>query len=123
MSPNETPVPEWMKKKQEENDLAESREQARLHRIAAGQLFVEMNAPKFWMNLLEKLKIAVDALPILKMAGSYTAIGHDSVRINVSSPGLFANFTYTDLFRDDNGIRCSTVDAGVYHLLFCVIGD
>lgn len=120
---DETLVPEWMKQRQIESELAEAKEDARLHRVVAAGLLIEREGPKFWQQLMKELKIAVDALPVLKMQGSYTLIGQDGARIDVSSPGIFANFTYTNMFRDDVGIRCSTLDAGAYRLLFRVVSN
>lgn len=123
MSDNENPIPEWMKKKQLENAQVEAQEQLRLQRESADMRLVEIEAPKFWQELLENMKIAVDALPALKLRGSYSLLGLESVRIEMSSPGNFANMTYTDLFRDAGRIRASTLDAGAYSLLFCAVSD
>jgi hypothetical protein len=43
--------------------------------------------------------------------------------VQVSKPGIFANFTYTDLLLNPNGIQCRTLDAGFYELEFKVISD
>ncbi len=101
----------------------EAQEQTKLERRLAGMRLVEVEAPKFWQELLEKMKIAVDALPALKLHGSYSLMGLESVRIEMSSPGNFPNMTYTDLFRAADRIRASTLDAGAYSLMFHVVSD
>src|SRR5215469_5073353 len=119
---DESMVPEWMRREKAENELAEAREEARNQRVLAAALLLEKLRPTFWTDVLRHLKIAVDALPVLGMAGSFSPVQVlQTVRIQVSKPGIFANFTYTDLFLDQDRIRCNTLDAGSYGLEFCVL--
>jgi hypothetical protein len=112
-----------MQKEKAVNELAEARRQAAEQRALAAALFVEEEGPKFWKTLKEKLQIAVDALPVLSLNGSFSSIGPVSVRINMNQPGIFANITYTDIFIDQNGFRCTTLDDGFYNLAFCIVSE
>lgn len=123
MTASEKLVPEWMQKKQRDAELAEAREEARLQRQLAAERLIEIEGPCFWKALLGHLKIAVDALPVLKLAGSLSPVGLESVRISMNRPGIFPNMTYVDLFRDAVQIRCSVLNGGVHNLRFCAISD
>jgi hypothetical protein len=116
-------IPEWMQAKRQQDDLAIAREGERIQARLAASLLIERERTTFWKNLIQNLKIAVDALPILKMAGSVSPVGLDAIRIQVSKPGIFANFTHTDLFLDAAGVRCHMMEGGYYEFQFSVISE
>jgi hypothetical protein len=126
MTAGEKLIPDWLKRKQEIVELEEAQREAGAQgRLAAG-LLIERQRPKFWQQLVEKLKIAIDALPevpALKLAGSLSPFGSTQVRLDMRRTGLWANTTYTDLFCDEWRIRCTTLGDGAYNLEFCTIGN
>ena len=120
MAVEENLIPEWIKKKQVEFALEEAQVEARLQRQLAAKLFVQSESPRFWERLVDKLKIAVDALPVLKIEGSLNKDSDRHVRIFMRMPGIFPNETYTNLFLDDQRIRATTLDDGSYTLDFII---
>jgi|SRR5208282_4932346 len=122
---NDSVRPEWMKKKQAEQESAARAEDLRQQRIVAAALLIDRDGQKFWKELKEKLAIAVEFLPDLKLAGLISPTGDDALRILINKPGVFANQTYTDLFynREAKEIRCGILNGGMYSLGFCVVTD
>jgi hypothetical protein len=117
-------MPEWMKSIQAEVELEEARGQAIAQRNRAAVLLIQAERPKFWQHLIEKLKIATDALPNLKLAGRFSpGIESRGIRISMSHPGLFVSQTHTDLFLDSDCIRCTGLDIGFYNLRFCAVSN
>lgn len=116
-------IPEWMRQKRAQNDLAEAREEARNQKHIAATLLIQKERTIFWKNLLQNLDASVQALSVLKMTGVISPVGLDTMRIQVSRPGIFANFTHTDLFLDAGGVRCHMLEGGYYELGFAVVSD
>jgi hypothetical protein len=121
---NDSLMPEWMKKKKAEQESASAKEETRQQRTVTASLLIERDGPNFWKELQEKLEIGVQFLPQLGFTGSTTTFG-GGVRVSVSSPGVFANQTYTDLFwtHELGGIRCSGLNIGAYTLQFRITPD
>jgi hypothetical protein len=117
--------PEWMRKKQAEQEAAAKTEDLRQQRIVAAALLIDRDGQKFWEELKKKLAVAVEFLPDLKLTGSISPTGNDAIRILVNKPGMFANQTYTDLFynREAKEIRCGILNGGMYSLRFCLVTD
>jgi len=122
---NDWVKPEWMRKKQAEQEAAAKAEDLRQQRIVDSALLIDRDGLKFWKELKEKLAIAVEFLPDLKLAGSISPTGVDAIRILVNKPGVSLNQTYSDLFynREAKEIRCGMQNRGMYSLGFCVVTD
>lgn len=119
---NDSMMPDWMKKKKEQEDLASAKEEARRQRDLAVSNLIELKSPEFWKRLKEQLAIAVEFLPGLNLSGQITdAVG--SVRVSMSKAGVFANQTYTDLALHPGHIHCTTLNGGVYDLNFAGYSD
>jgi hypothetical protein len=119
---NDSLMPEWMKKKQQQNELLEAKREAERQREMAAHNLIQLKAPGFLKELEEKLAIAVEFLPKLQMEGLLTSfIG--GLRVSVSKPGIFANQTYTDLHINTRDIRCTMLNGGAYTLPFAVVSD
>ncbi|MGC2475807.1 MAG: hypothetical protein WA485_15810 [Candidatus Sulfotelmatobacter sp.] len=120
---NDSVKPEWMRKKQAEQEAVARTEDLRQQRIVAAELLIGRDGQKFWKELKEKLAIAVEFLPDLKLSGSISPTGDDAIRILVNKPGVCANQTYTDLFynREAKEVRCGILNGGMYSLGFCVV--
>ncbi len=114
-----------MRKKRAEREAAARAEDLRQQRIGAAALLIDRDGQKFWKELKEKLAIAVEFLPDLKLAGLISPTGDDALRILVNKPGVSANQTYTDLFydREAKEIRCGILNGGMYSLRFCVVTE
>jgi len=122
---NDLVKPEWMKKRQAEQEATTTEQELRRQRADAAALLIDRDGEKFWKDLKEKLAIAVEFLPDLKLEGLISPQGKDALRIAVSKPGVFLNQTYTDIFynRDAKQLRCGLLNKGIYNLMFCVTGD
>ena len=120
---NDSVKPEWMRKKQAEQEAAVRAEDLRQQRVVAAALLINRDGQKFWKELKEKLAIAVEFLPDLRLAGSISPTSDDAIRILANKPGVLASQTYTDLSynREAKEIRCGTLNRGIYSLRFCVI--
>src|SRR4029077_8907977 len=121
--------PDWMKKKQEEQEAAARELEVRRQPSADAVSVIEKDGPRFWKELKEKLVIAVSFLPNLNLTGSITTVGDvssaDAIRVTINKPGTSLNQTYTDLYFniDAKQIRCGTLNGGVYTLLLGVTPD
>ncbi len=115
-------IPEWMQKKQVQYAIEEAESEAKLQRRVAAKLFIQAEAPKFWEQLLDKLQLAVSALPHLKVDGSLSKT-ENHVRISMRMPDLFLNETFTDLLLDEERIRATTLGDGTYNLDFIVLRE
>jgi len=122
---NDSVKPEWMRKKQAEQEATARAEDLRQQRIIAAALLIDRDGQKFWKELKEKLAIAVEFLPDLKLSGSISPVGDNAIRILVNKPGPFANQAYTDLFYNSEAkeIRCGILNGGMYSLGLCVVTD
>ncbi len=119
---NDVLVPEWMKKKREQDELAEAKAEARKQKMLAASTLIKAKMPEFCYAVKEKLAIAVECLSVLKLTGQITEFG-GGYRVSVQHPGVFPNQTYTDVVFMDDSIRCTLLNGGVYKLLFCVVSD
>jgi len=123
MAENEKLMPDWMREMQVDIELAEEKQRATAQRDHAASLLIQLERPRHWQHLREKLKIAADALPSLKLRGQFLIRGDDGMRISMNRSGLFASKTWTDLYLDQRCIRCTTLDAGSYNLQFRAISE
>ena len=120
---NDSMMPEWMKKKQEKNELEQARAEAKKQRELAAANLLELKRPSFWQQFREQSAIAVEFLPKLDMAGQITEHSGNGLRVSVNRPGVFANQTFTDLFFKPNAITATGLNLGAYMLMFCVASD
>ena len=119
---NDSMMPEWMKKKQEQTELAEANREAAQQREIAANALIQLKAPDFWKHLKQQLAIAVEFLPNLKLAGQITdTLG--SVRVSMSRPGVYPSQTYTDLSLQPRSIHCTALNGGSYDLNFSIYSD
>lgn len=84
---------------------------------------IQSQGTSFWNRLLEKLEQTVNALHEVDFTGSVSPFGEEIVRVSVNNKSLPAIHSWTDLIRDDNRIRCSVLNGGIYYLDFVVISD
>jgi hypothetical protein len=120
---NDSMMPDWMKKKQEKNELEEAKAEVRQQHAMAAANLLEIKRPSFWLQLREQLAIAVHSLRKFNMAGQISEHSGDSMRIAVSRPGILVNQTYTDLFFKPSGITATGLNLGAYTLTFCVLSE
>jgi hypothetical protein len=120
---NDSMMPEWMKKKVEQETREKHREGASRQRDVVAANLLQLKAPEYWQRLKEKLAIAVEFLPKLNMQGQITSSGDKGFRISVSRPGVFANQTFTDVFLAPRAVTCTGLNLGAYTLMFCVVSD
>lgn len=114
-------IPDFLKQRRTASDLADEEKRAieDQNRIAA--LLIASGAPRFWRSLLEKLKIATDALPHVNLRGQFKpSLDERGVRISVNGTAPFVSQTYTDLYLDSRCIRCTELNIGFYNLEFRV---
>jgi len=119
---NDLMMPEWMKKKQEQTELAEANREAAKQREIAAHTLIQLKAPDFWRRLKEQLAIAVEFLPKLNLEGQITDM-FGSLRVSMRCPGVFPNQTYTDLSLQPRSIHCTTLNGGSYDLIFSTYSD
>jgi hypothetical protein len=121
---DESLVPEWMKKRRQEDELAELKKEAARYREVDASLLIRQEGPKFWSQLQQSLAIAVDSLPVLKLAGSITQYS-EGIRIDVIYYHLVPIQTYTDIIYDPGRavIRCTTMSGGICQLCLCVTSN
>lgn len=120
---NDSMMPEWMKKKVEQDAREKHKEEAGRHRVPAASNFLQLKIPEYWQRVKEKLAIAVEFLPKLNMQSQITPSGDKGFRISVSRPGVFTNQTFTDVFLAPRAITCTGLNLGAYTLMFCVVSD
>jgi hypothetical protein len=118
---DEALVPEWMKKRRQEDELAETKKEAARQQAIDASLLLKQEGPKFWSQLQQSLAIAVDSLPVLKLAGSITQYS-EGIRIDVIYYHLVPIQTYTDIIYDPGRavIRCTTMSGGICQLCLCM---
>jgi hypothetical protein len=119
---NDTLMPEWMKKKQEQVELENAKQEAIRQRDLAVASLIQLKSPDFWKRLKEQLGIAVEFLPKLGLQGQITDT-FESVRVSMSRPGAYPNQTYTDLSLQPRSIHCTTLNGGAYELNFSTHSD
>jgi hypothetical protein len=121
---DEARIPAWIKKLQQERELAETRKNAERKQEVEDSLLIRQEGPKFWSRLQESLSIAVDSLPVLKLAGSISHFS-EGIRIEVIYYHLVPVRTYTDISYDPTSavVRCSTMNGGICQLYLCVADD
>jgi hypothetical protein len=118
---DETLVPEWIKKLQQEHELAEAeKNNARKREIESSKL-LRQEGPEFWAQLQQRLSVAVDSLPVLKLSGSISHF-REGIRVDVVYQHLIPIQTYTDISYDPGNVavRCSTMNGGICQLYLCV---
>lgn len=121
---DEALVPEWMKKKRQEDELAEAKKEAARQLEVQASHILRQEGPRFWSQLQKNLAIAVDSLPFLKLTGSISSFS-EGIRIEVVYYHLVPVQTYTDISYDSNraAIRCSTMSGGICQLYLRVVSD
>ena len=113
-----------MKKKRQENELAEAKKEAARQQAVEVSLLLRQEGPKFWSRLQKSLAITVDALPVLKLQGSISQFS-EGIRIEVVHYHLIPIQTYTDVSYDPGHavIRCVTMSGGICQLYICAVSD
>jgi len=121
---NEALVPEWMKKKRQEDELAEARKEAARQLEVNASPLLQQEGPGFWSQLQQRLAAVVDSLPILKLSGSISQF-NEGIRIDVVYYHLIPVQAYTDIYYDPDTavIRCSTMSGGICQLYLCVASN
>jgi hypothetical protein len=121
---DEALVPEWMRKRRQEDELAEAKKEAARQQAVEASLLLKQEGPKFWSQLQRSLAIAVDSLPVLRLTGSITQYS-EGIRIEVIYYHLVPIQTYTDIIYDPGKalIRCSTMSGGICQLCLCVASN
>ena len=121
---DETRVPAWMKKLQQEHALIDARRDAARKQEVANSLLLRQEGPNFWNQLQQSLATAVDSLPVLKMSGSISHF-REGIRIEVVYQHLIPVQTYTDISYDPDSavVRCTTMNGGICQLYLCVTED
>jgi hypothetical protein len=121
---DEALVPEWMKKKRQEDELVETKKEAARLQAVEASLILKQEGPKFWSQLQQSLAIAVDSLPVLKLTGSITQYS-EGIRVEVIYYHLVPIQTYTDIIYDHGRaiIRCTTMQGGICQLCLCVASN
>jgi hypothetical protein len=121
---DETRIPAWIKKLQQEHALADARRDAARKQAVEDSLLLQQEGPKFWNQLQQSLDIAVDSLPVLKLSGSISHFS-EGIRIEVVYYHLVPVRTYTDISYDPTSavVRCSTMNGGICQLYLCVADD
>jgi hypothetical protein len=121
---DETLVPEWIKKRRQEDELAEVKKEAARYREVETSLLLKQEGPKFWNQLQQSLAIAVDSLPLLKLMGSITQYS-EGIRVEVIYYHLIPIQTYTDIIYDPGRalIRCTTMSGGICQLCLCMASN
>jgi len=117
-------VPEWMKKMQQEEELAEAKKEAARQLEVQASHILQQEGPEFWSQLQRSLAIAVDSLPVLKLTGSISQFS-EGIRIDVVYYHLIPVQTYTDICYDTGTavIRCTTMSGGICQLYLCVASN
>lgn len=97
-------VPEWMRKKQEERERSEAERMRTENERFTAAFTVSRKAPQFWQSLKEKLHISVHSLDVLKLTGSFssTTATPNHVHIEVLRPGNFPNISNADIHFDSD---------------------
>jgi len=72
---NDSVKPEWMKKKQSEQEATAAETEIRRQRAENAALLIDKEGQKFWKEIKEKLAIAVEFLPDLKLKGVISPTG------------------------------------------------
>jgi hypothetical protein len=121
---DEALVPEWMKKRRQEDELADAKREADRKRAVEDSLVLKQEGPKFWNQLQQSLAIVVDSLPILRLTGSISQF-NEGIRIEVVHHHLVPIQTYTDIAYDpdSSAIRCWTMNGGTFQLYLCVTSN
>ena len=121
---DEALVPEWMKKRRQEDELAETKKEAARQQAVEASLLLKQEGPQFWHQLQQSLAIAVDSLPVLKLMGSITQYS-EGIRIEVIYYHLVPIQTYTDIIYDSarEVIRCTTMSGGICQLCLCLASN
>ena len=119
---NDSMMPEWMKKKQEQIESTEAQREAARQRDLAASNLIQLKAPDFWNRLKKELAIAVEFLPKLNLQGQITDT-FGSVRVSMSRPGVYPSQTYTDLSLQPRSIHCTALNGGSYDLNFSIYSD
>ncbi|MEJ2244846.1 MAG: hypothetical protein P8Y80_01985 [Acidobacteriota bacterium] len=121
---DEARIPAWIKKLQQEHELADARRETARKQAVEDSLLLQREGPKFWDHLKKSLAIAVDSLPVLKLTGS---ISHftEGIRIEVDFQHLIPVRTYTDISYDPGSaiVRCSTMNGGLCQLYLCMANN
>jgi hypothetical protein len=120
---SEKQIPDWMKKKREGMDKEEAEQQKREHDQLTANRLIQSEASKFWKSLIESLKVAVDALPTIRLRGSLEAQGQEGIRIRIDREDNSPNMTYTDMFLAGDHIQCTGLSVGAYNLEFRAISN
>jgi hypothetical protein len=121
---NEALVPEWMKKRRQEDELAEAKKEAARQQAVEASLLLKQEGPKFWSQLQQSLAIVVDSLPVLSLTGSITQYS-EGIRVEVTFYHLVPIQTYTDIIYDPGRavIRCTAMSGGICQLCLCVASN
>ena len=119
---NDAMVPQWMKKKQAEQELAEARAEAQRLKALAALTLIKAKMPEFCYAVKQKLAVAVDCLSVLKMSGQIERIWRRVLCFR-ATPGVYPNQTYTDVIFTNKGIECRLLNGGVYEFEFCAVSD
>jgi hypothetical protein len=118
---DESLVPEWIKKRRQEDEIAEAKRETVRQQAVDASLLLKQQAPKFWHRLQQSLAIAVDSLHVLKLSGSIAQYS-EGIRIEVIYYHLVPIQTYTDVIFDSarEVIRCTTMSGGICQLCLCM---
>jgi len=122
--------PDWIKNEAERTKREEEANDARAQDAIAASFRVAKEGPAFWQQLLAGLADNTNALPKIELAGRTSIIaapekGEQFCRVEVSKPGVFPNFTHTDLFYIPGApvIRCRTLEGVEGGFVFRVLSS
>jgi hypothetical protein len=78
---------------------------------------------EFWKLLLKELEHTVSAVREIDITGSISPFGEEIVRVSLYDGSTPPISTRTDLILDDDRIRCSVLNGGIYYLNFAALSD
>lgn len=84
---------------------------------------VHSHSAKFWTVFLEELEANISALHEIHFSGSVSPFGKAIVRVAISDDSKPFLSSRTDLILDNDRIRCSVLNGGIYYLNFTPISD
>ena len=117
------PIPQFLRREQEQRELEKAQEAARKGRDHAAFLLIAQKASLFRTRVLSRLEASVKALPVtVEMVGSVNRVG-TGFRVCVNKLGPIANYTHTDLFFEPLRIRCNFHEGGSEELRFCTLSE
>lgn len=116
-------VKPWIKARKAKNESAKLPSHHELQENVA-RLKIDLEAPKFWNDLLKELALNVEGISEIECAGKISKFGNlkieEQYRVQVMIKSFCPNQTFTDLFYSQGNtvIRCCTCEGSAFQLSF-----